>query len=283
METSTATVTKNETDRLKLKMRRSVHYLNSKLKALIFEIVSRSELLNVTVNYLEENFGRVTDIMKRVDLSLHVSMKSFIETFRRSQEHIEEIDRNFKSIEDVFRASFELSVELKSLAKKAGENLAVINDITEITNILALNASIEAARAGQAGKGFAVVASQIRKHAATTQDSIRRTGSNLESLIKNINVLSEKMNGIKTEVGQGKRMVDELVEINGQGKTVLDTVASDMNSVETVFKQYDEVKATLDRMIRQSSVSKEEIEKMLLAFRNDVNRIEKADAGTGLR
>ncbi|ULQ61209.1 methyl-accepting chemotaxis protein [Brucepastera parasyntrophica] len=174
----------------------------------------------------------------------------------------------------VFQESFKLSQELQEEAKNAGVNLAVINDITEMTNILALNASIEAARAGAAGKGFAVVAGEIRKHASTTKGSIEKTAENIESLINKIYALSEKMESIKKEVEQGQMMIRELVTLSVEQKAVINSVNTGVQSIDETFREYATMKETLDRMIRQSQVSKDDIEKMLITFQSDVSGIE---------
>jgi methyl-accepting chemotaxis protein len=258
----------------KLKRRRIIHYLNSKFRALIFEIVSRSELLSVTVTYLNKNFLRITDVMKRVNLSFQESLKTFIKTFSSSQQHIESIDTNFKSIEEVFTASYKISEDLKLEAESAKEALDIINDIAEVMNVLSLNAAIEAARAGRAGKGFAVVASEIRKHATTTKETVAKTSESINSVINRVFTLSEKMGKIQGEVREGREMIHSLVGIIDQERSTMDTVNADLESVGETFKEYDIIKASLERMVNQSSVSKDEIEKLLLAFQKDIDSIE---------
>ncbi|QQO09387.1 methyl-accepting chemotaxis protein [Breznakiella homolactica] len=260
----------------RLKTKRLFHFLNSKIKALIFEIVSSSELLNVTISYLNENFSRISGIMKRVNVSFQESIKTFITSFQNSQNSIEKINHTFKNIDGVFSESYKLSEELQALAKSAGENLSVINDITETTNILALNASIEAARAGAAGKGFAVVAGEIRKHATSTKGSIEETSGNIRTLVLKIHELSGKMEAIKKEVEQGTAIIRELVTVTDDERRLIEKVDQDVESVDKTFAEYDTMKETLERMIKQSEVSKDEIEKMLVSFQADLSCIEKS-------
>jgi methyl-accepting chemotaxis protein len=258
-----------------LKIKRLFHYVNSKLKSLIVEIISRSELLNITIVYLNNTFGRVSETMQRVNLSFQKSTKVFVDTFKTNQYHIDRIDNGFKIIGTGFRESFTITDELQGVAKSAGDNLSVIHNITELTNILALNASIEAARAGAAGKGFAVVASEIRKHAVTSKAAVEAISDNIKVLINRINELSEKMNGMKDEVEQGKLTVQELVRLSSTERTVIESVNDDISAMESSFQEYDVIKETLNRMIEQSTVSKEEIEKMLIVFQHNVNMLER--------
>ncbi|MDR1909466.1 MAG: FIST C-terminal domain-containing protein, partial [Spirochaetaceae bacterium] len=141
--------------RLFLRNKRLFHYANSKLKSLMFEIISRSELLHITISYLNESFSPLSDSMKNSAASFQNSTGNFIESFSKNQANIKGVDEGFGVIDREFKESFALADELQDSAKNASENLSAINDVTEMTNILALNAAIEAARAGAAGKGFA--------------------------------------------------------------------------------------------------------------------------------
>jgi hypothetical protein len=256
------------------KTRRLFHYADSKLKALVFEIISRSELLNVTIAYLNDSFGPVSDYMKQGTATFKKNTGDFLESFTHSQADIGSVDKGFNVIDKEFSESFLITESLQEEAKKASDNLSAINNVTEVTNILALNAAIEAARAGAAGKGFAVVASEIRKHAASTKNAVDGISGNMQVLIKSIRDLSEKMEKVKAEVEAAKRGIQNLVSANTQELSLIDSVNRDVASLETTFQEYEGIKSTLNTMIEQSNVSKDDIEKMLIVYDHNIESIE---------
>ncbi|MDR1868231.1 MAG: methyl-accepting chemotaxis protein [Treponema sp.] len=240
----------------------------------MFEIFARCESLNAVINYLNTTFNRVAAVLKRATFSFQESSKVFVSTFKENNECVKGIDKNFKAIDDRFESSLTITEDLHGIAKITGDNLSVINNITEITNILALNASIEAARAGVAGKGFAVVASEIRKHAVTTKDAVDNISKNIKNLISQINNLSEIMNVMKKEVHEGKILIAKIVEINDKEHQALDSITSDINELEQTANEYTKFEGILSAMVEQSTTSKTDIGKMLTVFQQNLDDIE---------
>jgi methyl-accepting chemotaxis protein len=116
---------------------------------------------------------------------------------RNMQSSQSEIRKASQSIESASEQEEILAGKLNELAKNADsvkEVLTVISDIADQTNLLALNAAIEAARAGEHGRGFAVVADEVRKLAENTQHSLSEINASISAITGSINEASEEMN-----------------------------------------------------------------------------------------
>lgn len=101
-----------------------------------------------------------------------------------------------QSLQTAVQDQHELSSRLKQLSSEAEQIksvLTVISDIADQTNLLALNAAIEAARAGEHGRGFAVVADEVRKLAERTQKSLSDSGATVAIIVQSVTESTEMM------------------------------------------------------------------------------------------
>jgi methyl-accepting chemotaxis protein len=103
---------------------------------------------------------------------------------------VSHINRHFEDIRQVF-SEFVLSV--KDINKMVG----VVRDLSGKTDLLALNASIEAARAGQEGRGFAIVAHEVARLAEKSQESISKVEQASSSLQEKVHLLTERLDDIQ--------------------------------------------------------------------------------------
>jgi methyl-accepting chemotaxis protein len=137
------------------------------------------------------------------------------------------INSTVERIQSVAGKEHELSGNLQALVGNAQETKAIlvtIGDIADQTNLLALNAAIEAARAGEHGRGFAVVADEVRKLAERTQKSLAEISATINVLIQAINDSSESLH----------QNMDEMVDLT--------------HFVGTVDQKMDELLVSMDAM-----------------------------------
>lgn len=144
--------------------------------------------------------------------------------------HMETVAESVRNVSQMFSEFLVVMGELHTASNEIGNVVQVINGIAEQTNLLALNAAIEAARAGEQGRGFAVVADEVRTLANRTTDSTKEI---TETINRNRRLTEQVVN----TTAQGQEMVDRSVEQSNAAMTTLQTASNSVSRVNDMIHQ----------------------------------------------
>jgi methyl-accepting chemotaxis protein len=158
----------------------------------------------------------------------------------KSQEGGRLAENTSQGMQEIVESSDVTSHNVQNLAEKAtaiGEIIKVIDDIADQTNLLALNAAIEAARAGEQGRGFAVVADEVRKLAERTTRATKEVAETIKEIQADVANANDQISDSKTTVDRGKELVMKTNASLTDIFTAIETVQDMMRQVATASEQ----------------------------------------------
>ncbi len=238
---------------------------NNQLAATMEELSSNFDNQAVQVSDIAHNMDNITQLSNKVYKDLDESKNLLGDAAEHTHVGTQQLNSVKDKILMINKQTDTLSETINSLSKNSiqiGEILVVINDIADQTNLLALNAAIEAARAGEAGRGFAVVADEVRKLAERTQKATSEIEGIITNFQKESDVASLEMKKADEVVREGVRSVDETID---DFSTIVNGVDIANNDIENINKMVGEQNSAVQLINENTLVIASGIEESTVA------------------
>ena len=244
---------------------------NNQLAATMEELSTTFDSQAQQISDMVLSMDSVKDISHTTSTTLDKNMDILESAATQTQtgaEQLNGVQRDMMTIKDETISLEEVIVQLAESSNQIGEILGVINDIANQTNLLALNAAIEAARAGEAGRGFAVVADEVRKLAERTQHATGEIESIITTLQQKSNLASVEMTKSVDSVQAG---VDNIGATNEGFRSAVDSVMSLHKEMQLVANSVSNQYSTILTVVDNTQVIAAGIEESNVAV-SEVNR-----------
>jgi methyl-accepting chemotaxis protein len=201
------------------------------VKEFIHETSRKIAMQNDATNSISEENRRITE-----------ELSGEIDQSRNRLEYVQKAEQASDEAQQSIQNSVKQMLSIQQSSKRITEVLHVINDIAERTNLLAMNAAIEAAHAGDSGRGFAVVAGEIRGLAEMTGENSRNIDTSIKTIVDEINLTEQQARETSAKMSESFQDLHQLT--GGLQQTI--SVITELGNKSAVMSSH------LDELVRDS-------------------------------
>jgi len=242
----------------------SIEELSATLKDVAAGAKELALVSDETISAIEEIIASIKEVEEKAKTSARLSERVSNEASTLGVSSIERTKQGMDRIKRSVRKTAEVLEKLGGRSEEIGKILTVIDDITEQTTLLALNAAILASQAGEKGKGFSVVADEIKSLAERTGLSTQEIGSLIEAVQGEVRAAQENVKeGIKS-VDEGMRLADDagqfLKKILGSSResseaatSIEKSTAEQARAAMHISESVEKVRVMVGKMARATS------------------------------
>ena len=245
-------------------------------QAAVSKIVQNIQTLSANIDTQAENVAHSSSSIEEMSANIN----SVTQILKKNEAAMIELEKASEDGMQVVNKTASLSKDIQDKSKNLSEASSVIKNIASQTNLLAMNAAIEAAHAGESGRGFSVVADEIRKLSEESSSQ----GSKIQQALKEVQLAIDEVSAASGTVQEHFSRIFELTKTVGEQERVIDSAMQEQNEGGTqilaAIKQINSITAEIKEgsaeMLEGSSLVSEEMEslaKMAESVNNSVGEM----------